>query len=199
MIRYTVSLLLLLLLAIVLQQFLPALPGVRARFMLVPVVFLCAAVTVEPPVMLLLAFLGGFLWDAQNALGPQGGDPEVYTPLGSLHFGYSIVLYALMGMLMQGIRPLFQRGRWQVSVVLAGIALFLYLLAEYLLLAFVRGDLMLSFPIVRQMVLSSGMTMFFAPLVLFVLALLQRAFGLVPTGETVPRPRLRPRPRRTLT
>lgn len=183
MIRYTVSLLLLLLLAIIAQQFLPGLPGVRARFLLVPLVFLCCAVTVDMPAMLLLAFLGGFLWDAQNALGPPGGDPEVYTPLGSLRFGTSIVLYAMMGLLMQGIRPLFQRGRWQVSIPIAGFALFLYLLAEYLLLAFVRGDLMLSFPILRQMVLSSGMTMIFAPIILLILTRLERVFGILPATE----------------
>jgi len=146
-------------------------------------VFLCCAVTVDMPAMLLLAFLGGFLWDAQNALGPPGGDPEVYTPLGSLRFGTSIVLYAMMGLLMQGIRPLFQRGRWQVSIPIAGFALFLYLLAEYLLLAFVRGDLMLSFPILRQMVLSSGMTMIFAPIILLILTRLERVFGILPATE----------------
>jgi hypothetical protein len=188
-IRYLVSLLLLLLLAIVLQQFLPVLPGVRARFLLVPLVFLCSAVSVEFPAMLLLAFVSGFLWDAQNAPGPPGGDPSVYEPVGTLHFGYSIVLYAMMGMLMQGVRPLFQRGRWQISVALAGIALFLYLLVEYLLLAFVRGDLALSPPVVRQMALSSGMTMFFAPPILFVLSRLEVAFGLA--QPPAPRPRRR--------
>ena len=91
--------------------------------------------------MLLLAFICGLLWDAQHTLGPQGGDPEIYSnPVESLRFGYSIILYAMMGLLMQGIQPLFRRGKWHISSILAGIAIFLYLFSEYLLLNFVRGD-----------------------------------------------------------
>ena len=29
--------------------------------------------------MLVLAFICGFLWDAQHTLGAQGGDPTIYT------------------------------------------------------------------------------------------------------------------------
>ncbi len=170
MIRYTASVVLLLLLAVMAQQFLPAFSGVsRARILLVPLVFLCASVTLDLPGMFLLAFVCGFLWDAQNALGPQGGDPDIYPPVGSLRFGYSILLYGGMGLLMQGIRPWFRRGRWQISVLFGAIALFLYLFAEYMLLAFVRGDLALSRPIVVQMALTCALTMLFAPPVFSVL------------------------------
>jgi hypothetical protein len=89
-IRYTLTTLLLLLAAFVVQQFLPAFTGLHsARILLVQLVFLCTAVTVGTPTMLLLAFVGGFLWDAQCVLGPQGGSPEIYTdPVESLRFGY---------------------------------------------------------------------------------------------------------------
>jgi hypothetical protein len=110
-IRYTIITVLLLLAAFVVQQFLPAFTGMHhSRILLVQLVFLCCAVTVGQPVMLLLAFIGGFLWDAQCALGPHGGDPEVYTqPVENLRFGYSILLFGGMGVLMQGIQPLFRR------------------------------------------------------------------------------------------
>ncbi len=82
--------------------------------------------------MLLLAFIGGFFWDAQCALGPHGGDPEIYTQqVESLRFGYSILLFGGMGFLMQGIQPLFKQGKWQFSALLSGIAVLLYLAAEY--------------------------------------------------------------------
>ncbi len=182
MIRYTASVILLLLLAVMAQQFLPAFSGLsRARVLLVPLVFLCASVTLDFPGMLLLAFVCGFLWDAQNALGLQGGDPDVYPPLGSLRFGYSILLYGMMGLLMQGIQPWFRRGRWQISVVFGALALFLYLFAEYLLLAFVRGDLALSRSIVVQMALTCALTMFFAPPVFLMLSKLESF-----TGRTAP-------------
>ena len=175
MIRYTVSVILLLLLAVLAQQFLPAFSGLsRARILLVPLVFLCASVTLDLPGMLLLAFVCGFLWDAQNALGPQGGDPDIYPQVGSLRFGYSILLYGGMGFLMQGIRPWFKRGRWQISVIFGAIALFLYLFAEYMLLAFVRGDLALSRTIVVQMALTCALTMFFAPPVFSMLSKLEQ-------------------------
>ncbi|MFD0894611.1 hypothetical protein KBB96_05675 [Luteolibacter ambystomatis] len=171
MIRYTLITILLVLAAFVVQQFLPALTGLHnARILLVQLVFLCAAVTVGTPTMLLLAFLGGFLWDAQCTLGPAGGDPEIYShPVEALHFGYSIVLFGAMGFLMQGIQPLFRQGKWQFSALLSGIAIFLYLAAEYALITFIRGGFMMSHATVMQMCFSALLTMLFSPLVFWLL------------------------------
>ncbi|MGC4017747.1 MAG: hypothetical protein QM755_24995 [Luteolibacter sp.] len=117
MIRYTLITILLVLAAFAAQQFLPALTGLHnARILLVQLVFLCAAVTVGTPTMLLLAFIGGFLWDAQNTLGPAGGDPEIYSqPVEALRFGYSIVLFGAMGFLDAGHPAAFPAG--QVAVL----------------------------------------------------------------------------------
>ena len=99
MIRYSLSLFVLVLFALIAQQFIPVLTGLyNSRLLLVTLVFLSASVTVGPPVMLALAFICGFLWDAQSALGPAGGDPEVYkVQAESLRFGYSIILYGVIG------------------------------------------------------------------------------------------------------
>ena len=171
MIRYSFITILLLLASFVVQQFLPAFTGMHhSRILLVQLVFLCAAVTVGQPTMLLLAFLGGFFWDAHCALGPHGGDPEVYTQqVESLRFGYSIFLFGAMGFLMQGIQPLFKQGKWQFSAVLSGIAIFLYLAAEYTIINFVRGDFVLSKATVMQMLFTSLLTMLFSPLVFWLL------------------------------
>lgn len=171
MIRYTFSLLLLVLAALVLQQFLPAFTGLyNSRLLLVTLVFLCASVTVGPPVMLALAFVCGFLWDAQNTLMPPGGDPAVYeSPAESLRFGYSIVLYGLIGYLMQGIQPLFREGKWQFSALLVGVSIFIYQLAEYLLINFVRGGFVLNRATLSQIVFTSILTMLFSPLVFWIL------------------------------
>ena len=171
MIRYSFITILLLLASFVVQQFLPAFTGIHhSRIMLIQLVFLCAAVTVGPPTMLLLAFIGGFFWDAHCALGPHGGDPEVYTQqVESLRFGYSILLFGAMGFLMQGIQPLFKQGKWQFSAFLSGIAIFLYLTAEYAIINFVRGDFRLSEATVMQMVFTSLMTMLFSPFVFWLL------------------------------
>jgi cell shape-determining protein MreD len=170
-IRYTFITLLLVLAAFVVQQFLPAFTGLHnARILLVQLVFLCAAVTVGTPTMLLLAFVCGFLWDAQCGLGPAGGDPEIYSlPVESLRFGYSILLFGGMGYLMQGIQPLFREGKWQFSALLTGIAVFLYLSAEYALITFVRGEFILTRATVLQVIITSLLTMLFSPLVFWML------------------------------
>ena len=167
MIRYSFITILLLLASFVVQQFLPAFTGMhQSRIMLIQLVFLCTAVTVGQPTMLVLAFIGGFFWDAHCALGPHGGAPEVYTQqVESLRFGYSILLFGAMGFLMQGIQPLFKQGKWQFSAFLSGIAIFLYLAAEYAIINFVRGDFILSKATVMQMLFTSLLTMLFSPLV----------------------------------
>ncbi len=171
MIRYSFITILLLLASFVVQQFLPALTGFHhSRILLVQLVFLCAAVTVEQPAMLLLAFIGGFFWDAHCWLGPHGGDPEVYTQqVESLRFGYSILLFAAIGFLMQGIQPLFKQGKWHFSALLSGIAIFLYLAAEYAIINFVRGEFVLSRATFMQMLFTSLLTMMFSPLVFWLL------------------------------
>lgn len=193
MIRYSFSLLLLVLFAVILHQFIPVLTGIYgSHLLLVPLVFLCASVTVGTPVMLALAFVCGFLTDAQNWMGPPGGDPEVYTaPAETMRFGYSIILYGIMGYLMQGIQPLFREGRWQFSAMLTGIALFLYLLSEYLLINFVRGDFVINRATVFKIGFSSALTMLLSPLVfwlLFRLAHLSR-YTIAFTGLKKKKPR----------
>jgi hypothetical protein len=171
MIRYTISLLLLVVVSVIAQQFIPSITGLYgSRMLLVALVFLCAAVTVPVPVMLMLAFACGFLTDAQNTLNPHGGDPEVYTrPVEQLRFGYSIVLYGVMGYLMHGIQPLFRQGQWQFSAMLSGIAVFLYLLAEYFLINFIRGGFTMNQAVLLKISCSSAMTMIFSPLVFWLL------------------------------
>ncbi len=177
MFRYSLTTLLLLLAAFVVQQFLPAFTGIHhSRILLVQLVFLCCAVTVGPRTMLLLAFVGGFFWDAQCILGPHGGDVEIYTQrVESMHFGYSILLFGAMGFLMQGLQPLFKQGKWHFSALLSGIAVLLYLAAEYAIINFIRGDFVLSRSTVLQMVFTALLTMLFSPLIFGLLFLIANA------------------------
>lgn len=165
--------------ALVVQQFMPTFTGIHgSRILLLHLVFLCAAVTVSQPTMLLLAFIGGLLWDAQCALGPNVGDPEVYTEhVETLRFGFSVLMFGALGFLMQGIQPLYRTGKWQFSVLLSGVAIFFYLAAEYLVINFVRGDFMLTRATFMQMVYTSVLTMLVSPLVLWLLAVIASRFG----------------------
>ncbi len=177
MIRYHLSLIALILIGCILQQFVPVItPLYDARALILPLVFLCAAVTVRLSMMLLLAFLAGFLWDAQHYLGSHGGDPGVYTELvPSLSFGYSILLYGFMGFIMQSMQPLFRRGLWQVSVLLTGVATFLYLFAEFSLITFVRGEFLYPSRVFLQISLTAALTMIGSPLVFAFLFRLAKA------------------------
>jgi cell shape-determining protein MreD len=177
--RYTIIAVLLVLAAFVVQQFVPSFTGwYHSRLLLVQLVFLCIAVTVPQPVMLLLAFTCGFLWDAQFVLTPQRGDPLVYTqPVESLRFGTSILLFGGMGFLMQGIQPLFRQGKWYFSALLSGIAVFLYLAAEYGIITIVRGSPTLSGATLRQMAWTATLTMLVSPLLFWLLAAIARRCG----------------------
>ncbi|MBK1834050.1 hypothetical protein [Roseibacillus ishigakijimensis] len=178
MIRYLFSVLGLLLTAFVLRQFIPVLPDFyHARLFLVPLVFICAAVTLDVTGMLLLSFVCGLLWDAQHIILPVEGDPEVYPEVvTTLKFGYSIFLFALGGFIMQGVQPVFREGKWQISVPVTGVALFFYLFTELMLLSFVRGHLLFSEDNLRFIFYSSVLTMLFSPLVFLVLFQLAKTF-----------------------
>lgn len=164
--------------ACILQQFLPAITSLfDAKLLILPLIFLCSAVTLGFSPMLVLAFLCGFIWDAQNTLGPAGGDPAVYTNSAeNLRFGHSIILYAFMGIIMQGVQPLFKKGVWQLSAILTGVATFLYLLTEYLLINIVRGEFVFPARIFYQIWITAALTMICSPLVFFILFKLAKWF-----------------------
>ena len=70
---------------------------------------------------------------------------------------------------MQGIRPLFREGKWHVSALLTGVAIFLYLFAEFMLITFVRGEFILTRGIMLKISFCALLTMLFSPLVFWVL------------------------------
>jgi len=175
---YHVSLLAMVIVACVVQQFSPAFVSLyEARILVVPLVFLCSAVTINVGPMLMLAFACGFLWDAQHILGPHGGNADVYVNANEdVRFGYSIILYALMGFFMQGIQPLFREGKWHVSALLSGVAIFLYLFVEYMFITFIRGDFVVTRALLLKISFTSLLTMFLSPLVFWALFRLARLF-----------------------
>jgi hypothetical protein len=178
LLRYNLSAVILLLIAFMVQQFVPAFIGLsHARLLIVQLVFLCCAVTVTTPTMLLLGFIGGILWDAHCYLAPIVSDPEVYTqPVESLRFGYSIILFGAVGFLMQGLNPIFRQGKWHFSAILSGIAIFIYLTAEFILISFIRGDFTMTRSVLRLLVYTSVFTMALSPVVFWILYRVAKLF-----------------------
>jgi len=171
MLPYSISLTGLLLLSCLIQLFVPPISSwYDARILILPLIVLCGSVTVSTGIMLILTFLGGFLWDAQQVFTIIEGDAVVYhSSPDSLKFGYSIILYTLMGFLMQGVRPLFREGNWYFSAALTGVAIFLYLFVEYLLRSFIIGGFRLDEGIMKQIGATSVLTMCLSPFVFWAL------------------------------
>ena len=123
--------------ALVVQHFIPALPVIEARVLLMPIIMFYGALALPTPAMLVLAFCGGLMVDALNVQTIEGNV--------EIALGWSIVLYATLGALMGGFRPLFQRGRWEIHCLLSGVCTSMIVLAEYLMITIRREPVIFVF------------------------------------------------------
>jgi len=141
--RFFILLGTLLLLSFILQEFLPVFDwAYGSRLLLVHAVFLAAAVAVPFPAMLVMALVTGFLWDARYhvPIYPDEASLGLLTQ-SEVPFGFTIFLFGITGALIQGVRPLFRRGRWELPVFMIGLCTALMQLLEYLVISFNRGGL----------------------------------------------------------
>ncbi len=158
-----------LILAMMIQEFLPALhfSGIKALILLPWAFFYVIALTVPYPVMLFFALATGFMWDARYGL-PM--DPH-------LPFGTRVILFALMGSFMQGIRPLFQRGHWFLPVVMVGIMVLFQRISEYLLICFAEGGFQFSPQVWMTIITTAGAAMVLAPFLLLIISRVAKRCG----------------------
>jgi len=177
----------LLLLTFMVQEFIPGLEIAQFATLFLPAVFFFSASVAAPfGVMLILAFITGFIWDARYLPGVveslagaedvfgTGADSELGAGSHPLPFGLSIVLFAMLGTLMQGIRPLFKRGRLELPVLMVGVATFLWLLSQYLIITFLRGSLQFPMGVWSKMITDTLLAMLAAPLIFLLLYSLAR-------------------------
>ncbi len=154
----------------IVQEFIPVVEwAYHARLLLVHTVFLCAAITVPYPVMLGLALFAGFGWDAINYVPTSQG--------GELNFGFTILQFGLLGSFIQGIRPLFHRGRWELPVLMVGLCIFLGLLLEHLIISFQRSELVFVGGIWFKILANSLFAMLVSPFLLWVFSWLAQRSG----------------------
>jgi hypothetical protein len=123
---------------LVVEHFLPPVPGIGARIFLVPLVIFYGAVALPTWGMLLLAFAGGLMWDLLHVQFAGRGDVEIAV-------GWSIIVYAVLGGIMSGFRPWFQRGRWELHCILCGIFTAFIPLSEYLMVSIRRLPVAFTF------------------------------------------------------
>jgi hypothetical protein len=177
----------LLLLTFMVQEFIPGLEIAQFATLFLPAVFFFSASVASPfSMMLVLAFLTGFAWDARNLPGVveslsgvedvfgTGADVELGAGSHPLPFGLSIVLFGMLGTLLQGIRPLFKRGRLELPVLMVGLATFVWLLSQYLIITFLRGSLQFPMGVWSKMITDSLLAMLAAPLIFLLLYSLAR-------------------------
>jgi hypothetical protein len=134
-------------LALVGQTFISPLPMIGARVLLMPIIMFYGSLALPTPGMLALCLCGGLMWDAQHTqfitdAVTQGPGHDGYVEIA---MGWSIILYAVLGTLMSGFRPLFQRGRWEIHCLLSGVCTSVIVLVEYLMITFRREPVVFIF------------------------------------------------------
>jgi hypothetical protein len=176
----------------------------NAQLLIVHAAFFCASVSVSFPVMLALALVTGLFWDALTMALPLA--PETMATSGLLNetgemmqvasqstgmdlpLGYSALLLALFGALLQGVRPLFGKGRWELPLLMIGLAVFFLLLSENLVLSLFRLRFLFPAALWIKMLTESVLVMSIAPLIIFFI----HKFALwtryqIPTGSPIRR------------
>ena len=180
---YNLVVIILLALSFGAQEFVPAIEFAQhARLLLPPVFFFSASLSVSFPVMLCLALFTGLVWDARNLpykpekvkqtaemTASAEFSERVHNIGGNLTLGYSIFFFGALGSLMQGLRPLFKRGRWEVPVIMVGIATGVWLLTEYVIMSFLRGSFYFPHLMWTKIITDALLAMFVAPIMLYIL------------------------------
>lgn len=134
--------------ALIGEHFIGPLAPHGVRVLLMPMIMFYGALALPLPGMLALAFCGGLMWDALHtnmALVWSADQTQLLDVNVEVALGWSIIVYALLGALLNGFRPLFQRGRWDIHALLAGLGTALIVLLEYLMLTFRREPVVFVF------------------------------------------------------
>lgn len=157
--------------AFFLQEFIPVFEwAYSSRLLLVHTVFFTVAIAVPFPAMLLLALLTGFAWDARYhvpVVSPEAAADAINQA--ELPFGFTIFILAVSGALIQGVRPLFRRGRWELPVFMIGICTILCLVLQYLAISFHRGGLELPLELLWKLVMTGLFSALISPFLLLLL------------------------------
>lgn len=123
--------------SLVVQFLVPPIDALHhAKMILTPVFLSYIALAFEYPFVLAFAFIAGFVWDALTVqFIPRQGSLAV-----EIWLGWSIILYGVVGSLMHGMRPWFQRGKWFVHPMLSGLSASAIVLVEYLMISLQRME-----------------------------------------------------------
>lgn len=142
------------LLAVMCQSYcLPIERFAGATVLIFPVILVYGALALPFAGTLALSFCTGLLWDALTVQILQPGVYLQEAPVQEGRLGWSILLFTLLAVMAHGLRPLFLRGRWDLHCLASGVCTVAILAAQYALLTFTRGVLILPRDLILHVVL----------------------------------------------
>lgn len=143
--------------SLLLQQALPAVNVLQgARFVFVPMIFCCGAISLPFSGMLFAAFVTGFLSDLMY-LNVVGGRVEIAM-------GCSIVFFVIYGSIANGFRPSFSRGHWWPLVPLSALGTSAYLLMQFAMISLRREGFVFEEAILWRIFAPGLLAALFSPL-----------------------------------
>jgi hypothetical protein len=174
MIRATV-LFVMIYLALIAQEYLPALGFLHgAHLLIVPVLFCCGALAFSFPAMIGLAVFTGLLSDLAYL---SAIDDHVEIGL-----GWSILFYVFAGTVLHTLRSLFPAARWEVHCLSSGAVTLFLTSIQYSMVCLRRGSFYLDTAVFWHIAGPALLAIFIAPPVWFI-------FNLLPAASTSPEPR----------
>jgi cell shape-determining protein MreD len=174
---YCFTVLFLLLISFFIQEFIPVFAwAYYSRLLFVHAVFFSAAVSVPFPVMLVFAFISGFIWDCRYHIPIQSMEGGLNSPV-EIPFGFTIFVFGLLGAFIQGVRPFFRLGRWELPVLMVGVCTLGSLLLEYLMICFHRGGIVTSVEFWWKILMTALYSTLLAPFLLLLFSRLAALTG----------------------
>jgi len=156
-------------------QLLNVVPGFGGQVLLLPVAFFYAAAALPLWAMLVMAFFAGLMCDCLTAL-PIDMDGKMFS---DTFFGWNILLYGAVGSVMNGLHPLFLRGRWPIHCIVTGLLTSLLVLIEFVRVTLHREPFAFAWsPAVLNRIIGSGLSaLVVAPFLFIVLNWIGRRLG----------------------
>lgn len=148
-------------LGLVIQEFIPPLSIFwDARIFLLPLLFCLGALELPFYFMIALAVFVGLLSDL-STLQIINGQVEIAV-------GWSIIFYVFVGSALQGIRPLYLRGHWELYAFGSALCTILLIACQFLMLSFRRmetGGLIFDWIIVARILVPGSAALLISPLI----------------------------------
>jgi len=150
-------------LTLALQEFIPPLAVFwGARILLVPVFFCFGALELPLLLMLILAVFTGLVSDLMIL--------QVIGDRVEIALGWSIVAYVLMGSVLQGLRTIYLRGRWEIHAFGSAFCTIAILGGQFLMITARRideGGLVFDWIVLWRILVPGSVALLVSPLIYF--------------------------------